>query len=374
MRSSRPLVVIRWPGQEWSRNEQALPSNRAAVRLRSNRSPNAMQTHDLPLEQISENPRSPVLIQTCIVCGTDFSDASAQAVEVAAAFAKRVSEPVVLVHAVNEQSHGSLPGTLRDALALYARARLYDERERLGAQQVELIEAFSAGMPDAVLLQEAAVSHARLVVLAASKERRRPNRLHGGVVERVAEASDAPTLVVRNSTPLLRWARGDGRLRVLVGADFSAPSEAALRWIDWLRQMGPCDVVVAYLEPSPVSYPAADLCPVRIIDDVILETTRQQERYFRRWVRALLGRLNVRVRFEEGWGHSDAHLIHLAAEERADLIVIGTHSRRGWNRLGHHSVSRGVLRYAPFNVACVPGPATRRPGSVVQDQHPSRPQ
>jgi nucleotide-binding universal stress UspA family protein len=65
----------------------------------------------------------------------------------------------------------------------------------------------------------------------------------------------------------------------------------------------------------------------------------------------------VRARFEKGWGHSDAHLIGLAAEDHADLIVVGTHSRRGWRRLGHHSVSRGILRYSSLNVLCVPGHA-----------------
>jgi len=78
----------------------------------------------------------------------------------------------------------------------------------------------------------------------------------------------------------------------------------------------------------------------------------------------------VRVRFEAGWGYSDAHIIELAAQERADLIVVGTHSRSGWQRFGHHSVSRGVLHYAPRNVACVPGHALQDPPlySVIQNK------
>ena len=56
-----------------------------------------------------------------IVCGTNFSEASAQAVEVAAAIAKNAHEPLVLVHAENEPSRENLPGELRESLALYAR-------------------------------------------------------------------------------------------------------------------------------------------------------------------------------------------------------------------------------------------------------------
>jgi len=312
-------------------------------------------------KQSSECAPSIALAAASIVCGTDFSDEAAQAVEVAAMFAKRIGESLVLVHAVNEQRQENLPGGLHDSLALYARAQLHDERERLRALQVEAIEAFRTGAPDAVLLEEAAANHARLLVMAAAKRRSLSRWLPGSVVERVAEAAHAPTLVVRESAPLLRWVRGERRLRVFVGADFSAPSEAALRWVDWLRHMGPCDVVVAYLDPGLASFPAADLYPSLLVDDMALKTARMQERCFQQGVRKLLGRSRVRVRFETNWALSDAHLIRLATEERADLMVIGTHSRRGWNRLGHHSVSRGVLHYAPLNVACVPARAPHEP-------------
>jgi circadian clock protein KaiC len=56
-----------------------------------------------------------------------------------------------------------------------------------------------------------------------------------------------------------------------------------------------------------------------------------------------------------------ASTLSMASEERADLIVIGTHSRCGWHRLGHHSVSRGVLHYAPLNVVCVPAKDPQQP-------------
>jgi nucleotide-binding universal stress UspA family protein len=177
------------------------------------------------------------------------------------------------------------------------------------------------------------------------------------VAERVAEAASVPTLVVRDPAPLLRWARGEGRLRIFVGADFSAPSEAALRWVDWLRKLEPCEIVVACLEAAPMSDSSGAVFPSLFMDEMVLKTTHLQERIFRHHVRAVLGSSGVRARFEKGWSHSDAHLIQLAAEEHADLIVVGTHSRHGWHRLGHHSVSRGVLRYAPRNVLCVPGQA-----------------
>lgn len=326
-----------------------------------------MPNHQPSLESLPEVTRLPLPRSGRIVCGTNFSETSAQAVEVAAAIAKSVHEPLVLVHAVDEPSRENLPGELRDSLALYARAQYHDERERLRALEVQMIEAFRVGAPAAALLQEAVTHHARLIVMAASGDRHLSHSIHGNVVEQVAEAAEMPSLIVRNATPLLRWIKGERRLRILVGADFSAPSDAALRWLNELRCIAPCDVVVVYLDRNLTAYLGRDLNAATLMDEFVLGIARKQDRAFRRHVRALLGTTHVRIRFEYGWGHSDAHLIEIAAEERADLVVVGTHSRRGWHRLGHHSVSRGVLRYAPLNVACIPVQASTQLPVISQE-------
>jgi nucleotide-binding universal stress UspA family protein len=309
-----------------------------------------MESPPITNAALREQPASHNLAAGAIVCGTDFSAAATAAVDVAAALSGRMHAPLVLVHAF-DQSQRNLPPQLRDSLGLFAREQLKDERDRL---RVPVLAEFRDGTP-LPILQEAGVRHqARLLVMAAKKGRPCSRACRSGVAEQVAEATDVPSLVVREAAPLLRWASGKGRLRVFVGADFSAPSQAALRWVQWLRQLGPCDVIVACLQPALAPFAAGDLAPSLLIDDLVLKSARMQERYFRERVRTLLGGSRVRVRFETDLGCSDAHLIQIAAEERAELMVIGTHSRQGWQRLGHHSVSRGVLRYAPINVACVP--------------------
>ena len=293
-------------------------------------------------------------VSTGIMCGTDFSEASTQALEVAAALAKRLDEPLTLMHTVSDRSQENLPAELRESLSLYAHAQLHEEEERLRVLKVQTVEILRVGAPELVLPEEAVARRARLLVLAAEKVGFPSRWFHGGVSERIAEAAPVPTLVVRDSAPLLRWMSGERRLRVFVGADFSAPSEAALLWVDWLRKIGPCDIVVACLESTPPLYMNHGLFPSLLMDEMVLKSAHIQERFFRHRIRTLLGASRVRVHFETDWSCSDAHLIQLAVQERADLIVTGTHSRHGWHRLGHHSVSRGVLRYAPLNVACVP--------------------
>jgi nucleotide-binding universal stress UspA family protein len=178
--------------------------------------------------------------------------------------------------------------------------------------------------------------------------------LTGTVSERVAETASVPTLVVRDAASLLRWASGERRVRVLVGVDGSAASIAALNWVDWLRKTWQCELIVACLETrSPLNH-GHEVLPSLFMGEMVLKTAHMQERQFREHIRTLFGTEHVQVRHEKGWVHCDGYLIHLAKEERADLLVIGTHSRIGWARLLHHSVSRGVLQAAPCNVVCVP--------------------
>ena len=49
-------------------------------------------------------------------------------------------------------------------------------------------------------------------------------------------------------------------------------------------------------------------------------------------------------------------IIDYAKEEGCDLIVMGTHGRRGWSRLRFGSVAEAVLRQAPCPVLAVKSP------------------
>jgi nucleotide-binding universal stress UspA family protein len=84
---------------------------------------------------------------------------------------------------------------------------------------------------------------------------------------------------------------------------------------------------------------------------------RVLERDVREKVNRVLGGESVEVRVLGNWGRTDAPLVEMAVEMRADLVVVGTHQWRGLDWLRHGSVSRGLLHHAPMSVACVPTPA-----------------
>jgi len=297
-----------------------------------------------------------------VVCGTDFSKTAGQAAEAAAAFAARLSEPLVLVHAVNDSARAQLPAEVRASLNHFSQQCLTEEGRRLQAGGIEVREVFREGAPEGVLVDFARDEKTQLVVLSSLGRGAPSGWILGSVAEHVAQTSPVPTLIVRSAEPFAAWLGGKRSLRVFVGADFSVPSEAALRWVHWLQQLAPCEVVVAYLDQE-LALQSVEGELSALARDVVAKTEAVQLRCFRQRVRALLGARRVRVRCENGWGRSDAHLLQLASEERADLIVVGTHQHQGPGRFGAPSTSRGVLHYAPMSVACVP--ATGRAGLDV---------
>lgn len=78
----------------------------------------------------------------------------------------------------------------------------------------------------------------QLIVIGAVGHGLGRRLLVGSVAERTAESSPIPTLVVRPGGRLASWVRGQHGLRVLVGYDFSAASDAALDWVNQLREIG----------------------------------------------------------------------------------------------------------------------------------------
>jgi nucleotide-binding universal stress UspA family protein len=289
-----------------------------------------------------------------IVCGTDFSVHAQEAGNAAAALAVRWKETLVLVH-VHEE-HGLEPGSdkILSALRDAARKRLREEAERLRALGAIVEEEFLMGDPWSVLVEVARRPSTRVVVLSSLGHMAPSRLLVGSVAERVAETAPVPTLVVRAAHPFEVWARGEQPLRVFAGVDFSASADAALRWIRDLRESGPCDVTVGHVNsPFLERWRLGVTGPLSLTENAP-EVQRGLERDLAAKVKQWLREGKVNLRIALGLGRTDVHLMQLAREAQADLIVVGTHQRHGLERLWHSSVSRGLLHNSGTNVACVP--------------------
>ncbi|HYO59372.1 universal stress protein [Archangium sp.] len=286
-----------------------------------------------------------------IVFGTDFSERAMTAVRAAAALARRTGEVLHLVHITEYGSAGrtsSTDETLRRELLSRLEAQAAELRSRDTRVEVHLLE----GTPDEVLVEHAAVVHASLIIMSHHGQRA-PRWRMGNVAERVVQAARCPVLVVRSADPLEAWARGERSLRVLVGMDFSPPSEAAVAWVRKLRTLGNCEVVAAHHywgADAHVRY-GVPLSPES-------EVTPEVEEALRRDLTARLGDMPgsgaVWVHLDPGLGRPADSLVALARKEEADLIVVGTHQRTGASKWWYGSVSQRIVHESPVSVLCVP--------------------
>ncbi len=289
-----------------------------------------------------------------ILCGTDFSPGAKAAANSAAALAQQLNSVVVLVHIVEQSLLSLLPAGMRKSFLASSYERLAKEAERLRKQGAAVEESFSVGRSEELLVEQARTSAASFIVLSSLGSRAPERWLLGSVSERTAERATVPTLVVRDADLLVAWARGERPLRVFVAFNFTLTSEAALRWVAELQAVGPCSITVAYVDwPPKERARLGGKGPLPLAENPP-ETQRLIERDVAVRATELLGSAPSKIRVAPGWGRVDLRLADLAREEKADLIVVGSHQYHGFERWWNVSVSRGLLHHAPMGVAVVP--------------------
>lgn len=292
-----------------------------------------------------------------IVCGTDFSEHSRPALAAAGAIASRLKSDLWLVH-VLDAGTGSLDPDAQEAVRRGAQKRLKEEadslQQRTGAR---VHRAVLTGVPSGILLEFAGAKNARLLVVASRGHGASPLYRVGGTSERLAQSAQLPVLVVREAAPFEAWAKGDRPLRILLAVDWTRSCEAAVRWIKGLREASPCDVVVGYVYYSDLTKDEARRYGLpwhRSMVEGDPETERLLARDLASRVGDLGGTGEVVFRPKHGLGRLGDHLLELAEAERVDLIVMGSHHKRGLARLG--SVAGVTLHHSHSSVAVVPVP------------------
>jgi nucleotide-binding universal stress UspA family protein len=288
-----------------------------------------------------------------IICGTDFSAHAEQASVVAAALARRLGDTLILAHVWDKTLGEGLWHDFHDRISAAVRNRLYDHAIRLRKTGARVEEEIASGMPDEELAKMAGRPDNRLLVVGALG-RRSGEWLLGSVAEHLAVRCPIPSLVVRSAVPFEAWARGERRLKIFAAFDFTGTAEAALRWIKGLLAAGPCELVVGYID-----WPLGEIRRLGINGEFLVGDNPPQvqqilERELVERTEALLGEKVARIRVEPSLGRADSRLVEMAREEQADLVIAGTHQRHGLGRVARPSISHGLLRDAPMNVACIP--------------------
>lgn len=290
-----------------------------------------------------------------ILCGTDFSPEGDSAMRVAFELAARVNAPLHLVHAVALTEHDLVEKTTRAEIARGHRERLERQADELRKPGMQVFFHVVEGAPDEQLLLLATELSASLVVVGALGRRKRAQWLLGSHADRVAQRSQVPVLTVRNADALIAWVKGERPLRILLGADLTISTEHAMHWINDLARFGRCEVIAAHCYWPPEQYERLGLGGVRNLIDPVPQVTATLDRELREHLGRFAKHKLVDVRIEPHLGRIGDRVAAIAAEEKVDLVVVGSHER-GAARVWEGSVSRVVLQQANASVACVPAP------------------
>lgn len=288
---------------------------------------------------------------TKILVGTDFSPSAERAGVQALEIARKCGAELLLVHVCDVVERDADNPDLRqwgESVFRDRRAALLEASERLSDQGAVVSQAVHDGKPAAALCEVAAEVGADLVAVGAHGGGGAIERfLVGSVAERTLRLCDRTVLIARDKPS------GEGFRKVLVPVDFSEISD---RVVETALSLAADDASVELfhcwrLPPGLVdSWGAGESPLVGELRETRAATAEDN-----------LGQLLLRHRkpgvelyFEHAESPSarDGVLARLEARGH-DLVVLGSHGRRGLKRLLAGSVAEGVARGARCSVAVV---------------------
>jgi nucleotide-binding universal stress UspA family protein len=287
-----------------------------------------------------------------ILVATDFSVASERALETAIALATRFGAKLTVLHVIEERAHGvpfPIPEQARDA----ARSQLGDAVDGVRARLLSANGLIREGIAWYEICSAASTLAPRVVVIGSQGRRGLPRFVIGSVAERVVRQSPVPVLTIHPTDHVSILAGGMDRFRhILVPTDFS---EAAERGIDaavnLALEFDASLTVVHAREPPTYDYGAFE------------------EPEFERRARSELDRLaqQIRVRVPTADailrnGYAWRAILDVAKERGADLMVLSTHGRHGFQRALIGSVAEKIVRVSFIPVWTI--------GSREPESHP----
>jgi nucleotide-binding universal stress UspA family protein len=140
----------------------------------------------------------------------------------------------------------------------------------------------------------------------------------------------------------------NGRLKILVGHDFSTMGDRAVEVaVNLARAAGEADLHLVHVVSPAVA--GIELAPVVDAGELVQNARRDLSVI----VDKLAAPSGLHAFTHVLVGDARRDLPRLADENEVDLIVIGTHGRRGLDRMMFGSVAEHVVRFAPCSVLTV---------------------
>jgi nucleotide-binding universal stress UspA family protein len=188
-----------------------------------------------------------------ILCGTDFSEAAHRALTAAAHIALRTESALHLVHCVQAGAPRA-DAEPKSEYAEWVLRQLHREAERVRTLGAQVRVHLKHGSPDEALIAIAREVDAHLIVIGPLGGRAPGTFLLGGHADRLAQRAHIPVLIVRDAEPFKAWLADKKPLRIVVGADLSRSTDAAMEVVERWKRLAPCDVTAVHLYWPPQQF------------------------------------------------------------------------------------------------------------------------
>jgi nucleotide-binding universal stress UspA family protein len=259
-----------------------------------------------------------------------------------------------------------------DQLRRETDVQLAEAVRRLQNKRVSAEGRSVLGVPSAQICAVATESHADLIVLGTRGKTGLEHLLLGSTAERVVIKAPCPVFTVCHTGDAAWAPHSAGFQHILAPVDFSDCSLDALEYAVQIAQQFKATVTILHVL-EPVSY-GLDLTLIHRSERERTRARLETELDALAHAIALEG-LTVH-RAIRGGTPADS-LLHFIDENRCDLVVMGTHGRRGVSHLVNGSVAESVLRRAACPVLTVKSPkftpGHRRIVSKTPAEHTSGP-
>ncbi len=240
-------------------------------------------------------------------------------------------------------------------LLKHASAQLADLKGRAERRGIEVTTRVATGIPSEEVISAARAEDSDLIVVGTRGKTGLAHILLGSTAERVIRGASCPVLVVRTEPA---DTQDEGVLsrpvtleRILVPVDFSDCSRDALEYAVVLAQQAKASLMLLHVL-EPVSYGL----------DFTLSHIKTREHVRESWTKRLEELVSshqhahVPMEFRLRGGLPADSILDSAYTLPCDLIVMGTHGRRGISHTISGSVAEAVLRKAHCPVIAVRSP------------------
>ena len=291
---------------------------------------------------------------TRILAATDFSAPSDAALAEARRLAGSLGASLHVLHVVDNTFMRVALGDPRD----YETAALRQLRDRIPAGDRTTLAVGRSDVPADEITRYARIHDIDLIVMGTHGRGRMAHLLLGSVAEKVARTAPCPVLTMREAPP----ETGGQGIRLLVPTDFSAPADAALGCAKRLAAKSGGSVCLLHvMEHTTVGAGlGSELVPEP--PEMVAERSAKAKAELGR--RMLVdSRSRVKIDGDVVHGPVAATIGAYAGDYGFDVIVMGTHGRKGLTHLLMGSVAESVIRTAPCPVLTMKTPQSARDGA-----------